>query len=431
MSRRIARPRPTPLVSRSNARRPRCALTPSPARRRRAGSASCDNGQHSPAPTCGDDGSCPPVTGVSCGGFACDGTECKTQCSGPTDCIAGTICSSGSCMGTKANGAACTDDNQCTSNECECADSNCSSKKCSAVPCVCSFNSDGDSSCDGNLASGVGDASGTCAGGSCNGSGGCLLANGSVCASASACGSGAASAPTPPAGRSVVTAPLSPNNCLCRFDSQGDGTCEGVLSANVDDATDSCGAVTCNGSGACKAANGAACGGDNDCGSGSCACTNATCGAKRCHPASTCVCGFDATSDGTCEGTLSFGANDGENSCPGGGCDGPRLTTACSLARRRLSAPCRACLVVARSPLGVFVQEPPMRPSRATTTPIAVAAMAASVAPVSFDQTEPTLHPRALRWGPSDRYVWRSGFEVESPIFSPPRLNNSRSPTSH
>lgn len=74
-------------------------------------------------------------------------------------------------------------------------------------------------------------------------------------------------------------------------------------------------------------ANGSSCTVGTECTSGECACSNASCTAKVCSPIA-CACGFDTTGDGTCDGYVAAGTNDGADSCGASACDG---TGACGL----------------------------------------------------------------------------------------------------
>ncbi len=80
---------------------------------------SCANGVvTSPANCPGDGPTCPATQSQTCGGYACDGTGCRTSCSDDSHCAAGHHCDGGQCVPDEGLGAACDADGDCTSGFC-------------------------------------------------------------------------------------------------------------------------------------------------------------------------------------------------------------------------------------------------------------------------------------------------------------------------
>ena len=90
-----------------------------------------------PQGTC-NSGACAPSTGTSCsGGLICaSATACKTTCTADGDCLTGNTCSSGICVGKKANGLVCTAANECLNGNC--VDGFCCESACSGTCVACS-----------------------------------------------------------------------------------------------------------------------------------------------------------------------------------------------------------------------------------------------------------------------------------------------------
>ncbi|MDY0000802.1 MAG: MopE-related protein [Polyangia bacterium] len=172
--------------------------------------------------TCNGLGTCSDGGTVNCSPYLCDGAglDCRTSCTLNTHCITGSYCDGGVCFGKKADGQACSDGSQCTSNFCfdgVCCNADCSGtcKSCNLTGNVgfCTnipANQDPDSECAGTCKScnGSGSCGNTAAGldpetecaetaastcstdGQCNGSGACRLwASGTECVAQSCTGS--------------------------------------------------------------------------------------------------------------------------------------------------------------------------------------------------------------------------------------------------
>ncbi|MBI2392003.1 MAG: hypothetical protein HYV09_20595 [Deltaproteobacteria bacterium] len=90
--------------------------------------AACAGGNAVPAATCDGTGSCAAPAPVKCAPYGCGGTACKTSCTTNADCALTATCSSGACVGRRANGMACADASECTSGYCAdgvCCDAGC------------------------------------------------------------------------------------------------------------------------------------------------------------------------------------------------------------------------------------------------------------------------------------------------------------------
>jgi hypothetical protein len=79
---------------------------------------SCTSGVAVPESFCDGHGACPEEAPVTCGGSACAGTGCGTDCGSSEPCPSSEYCSAGLCLPQKPNGAACTHGTQCTSGLC-------------------------------------------------------------------------------------------------------------------------------------------------------------------------------------------------------------------------------------------------------------------------------------------------------------------------
>ena len=86
-------------------------------------------------------------------------------------------------------------------------------------------------------------------------------------------------------------------DCDCRFNSNGDATCDSPLADGRDDPDDSCGVLTCNGAGSCNVTDGGACATDQTCESNRCECSNAGCSAHQCSPVDCNGCTFNFDGD--------------------------------------------------------------------------------------------------------------------------------------
>ncbi|HEY3446479.1 MAG TPA: MYXO-CTERM sorting domain-containing protein, partial [Myxococcales bacterium] len=62
----------------------------------------CADGMAMPASSCDGSGDCPATTPISCGDYACATNECRTDCTGPSDCAPGRACISSRCVVTDA-----------------------------------------------------------------------------------------------------------------------------------------------------------------------------------------------------------------------------------------------------------------------------------------------------------------------------------------
>jgi hypothetical protein len=125
------------------------------------GAPSCAGGKEIDVTTCDGGGHCP-VVQRSCGSYQCGATTCLTACAGDADCVAGSYCKAGACVGAQELGNPCTEDLQCKSGHCA------------------------DGVCCGVTSCGAGAA---CAGLGAN-AGQCLKGNGVVCAASPECASG-------------------------------------------------------------------------------------------------------------------------------------------------------------------------------------------------------------------------------------------------
>jgi hypothetical protein len=214
------------------------------------GTASCSNGQLTPAGACNGAGACSTATAVACpGGVVCaSAAACKAStCTADADCVSG-LCQAGVCMGKKENGATCGAADQCASGHC--SDGVCCNDACSGTCQACN-----DSSSGHTIGTCVNISGAPRAGhGSCGGSGTCA----SVCTGAS------------------PSCSFPGSSTTCRSPSCSGGTqtsaagCDGAgncLAAT----TQGCGAFLC-GATACDTS----CTSNNQCVSGA-ACVNGAC----------------------------------------------------------------------------------------------------------------------------------------------------------
>ncbi len=79
---------------------------------------SCTGSTLSHVSMCDGAGTCPDPSTESCAPYACNGTSCRTVCSGDSDCSAGNYCNAGVCLSTKPKGYMCSATTECTSGYC-------------------------------------------------------------------------------------------------------------------------------------------------------------------------------------------------------------------------------------------------------------------------------------------------------------------------
>jgi len=245
-----------------------------------------------------------------CGGTECEAgevcvvSECRPLCNTSNDCAAGSECIHGTCAPTCPSGAAgepcsirsrndgrcvestdgvvcrlladadCVLDSDCLDGHCECADNDCSARVCHTGCSACQYVFGGN--CTNTP---VGNRGEDCseAGWQCDASQACKVDDGSTCAADDDCVSRHCECVDATCSAKACSAAV----CDCRFNSDGDNTCDGDINDSLDDASDTCGTgLTCNGSGGCHAAQGDSCVTEDDCESGFCAdgfCCNNAC----------------------------------------------------------------------------------------------------------------------------------------------------------
>lgn len=291
--------------------------------------ASCTNNLQTNADICNGLGTCTDKGTLSCNGFACNGTVCKTSCASDTDCITGYYCggttckpkcnadtdctsnewcnpSNQHCQTKGINGTLCTGTNQCVSGFC--ADGVCCTSACSSLCQACTAAKKGsgsDGTC-GNIQNL--DPDNECPNIECY-TGNC---NAGVCAFSAfntSCGDALSCAPG-----------VQTNQDIC----SGTGTC-------TDKGTTSCGGYACNGS-TC----GTSCTSDANCLSAYyCETANSTCLAKcnldtDCFPNQWCNtanqhCVAKSANGGTC----TAGNQCSSSQCVDGYCCNNSCTGAC------------------------------------------------------------------------------------------------------
>lgn len=236
--------------------------------------------------------------GISdCSGLLCEAGSCRTSCSSSAHCLPGLECAGTSCIGKLAVGAGCGQDGHCTTGSCSpsgtCAEPVALLGDCNSAP-----------DCQTGL---------TCSTSRCRAGAGQACEGPNACASGHCeCGNASCSARA-----------CAANDCpSCRFDANGDGTCEGVIQSGRDDDENSCGALACNGAGACTGMAGAACTNPDDCGSGVCGCNEAGCPRRVClpGPCGTCTYWNGSSCAHLSAGVEHPGACDGPMACRGGSC---------------------------------------------------------------------------------------------------------------
>ena len=164
------------------------------------------------------------------------------------------------------------------------------------------------------------DPYGECGDSSCDGNGGCTAQKGSSCGAGSTCDAGFTCVDGVCCNEACDAACMA---CVGSLTGQPDGFCAPLMVSQGDPGK--CGenigctgtVTTCicqAGTGQCLHANAAACANDGECASGHCICVGAGCLLKACS-SNSCMCGFDANSDGDCDGFVSDGVDDAEHSC--------------------------------------------------------------------------------------------------------------------
>jgi hypothetical protein len=227
---------------------------------------SCTNGTVTNAKTCNGSMMCAAGGTKSCGGFACNGTDCYTTCSDSTQCAAGHGCIAGACITLKPNGMACTVAGECTTGNC--ADGVCCDHPCSGTCEACTAakkGSGGDGTC-GDIPAGL-DPDDECGLFTCAGGGKCVIdcnKNNALCNAGYYCNSSGTCAPKIAAGDpcSAMGACLS-GHCadgVC-CDTKCDAACQACTAALKGGGTDgTCGNLPvgtgCGGSHHCDAMGG-------------------------------------------------------------------------------------------------------------------------------------------------------------------------------
>lgn len=110
--------------------------------------ATCSVSTFTPARTCDGGGNCGAPAPVGCGLARCTVTGCIAPCGGNQDCVSPAICSQGTCVSGKPQGAMCTAGGECSSG-------NCVDNFCCDLPCT--------GPCSACAQAKTGAASGTCA----------------------------------------------------------------------------------------------------------------------------------------------------------------------------------------------------------------------------------------------------------------------------
>jgi hypothetical protein len=289
------------------------------------GDGTCNAGSIVGGKVCDGNGRCLPGPVVTCAPFLCDAStsppRCLQSCTTSAQCVAGRPCEDGSC-GKKADGAACTSDEQC--QNAHCVDGTCCATACAGACTSC--NQVGHEGTCRPVAAGGADPHGLCtdsrtadpascgSSGVCDGQGGCLkYAADTVCHPAS------------------CTAAVLTRTSTC----DGQGTCQGGV-------VQSCNPFGCR-NGQCNGA----CTGDADCAAGNtCNATTMSCGLKGIGQA----CGGNAE----CASTICA-----DGVCCNDTCDGPCQSCAlpsspgvCKNVAPGAADPHRQCIVTAASTCG-------------------------------------------------------------------------------
>jgi hypothetical protein len=99
--------------------------------------ASCTDGIRDEPRTCNGDGFCRTLQITDCGGFQCDGADCRTYCDNNTHCLPSAFCnSSHQCEGDRGLGSFCSSSSQCDSGYCR--DNRCCENDCAGECMACS-----------------------------------------------------------------------------------------------------------------------------------------------------------------------------------------------------------------------------------------------------------------------------------------------------
>ncbi|MBI4954590.1 MAG: hypothetical protein HY908_21375 [Myxococcales bacterium] len=320
------------------------------------GTESCSGFAYVPPAECNGSGTCVPGNTTTCpNNLVCNagGTACLTTCSVDGNCRSGFYCAAPNCAAKMADGASCGGDNECTNGHC--VDGVCCNNACGGACDACTaalkgtgvdgvcgympFGAAGSPSCSPYVCAGISAlCQWSCPGGDsscvnthyCNGLFACVpkLANGTACGGNNECEFGncvdgvccnsacgglcqACTAALKGSGSdgtcgSIATGTDPGNECAS-------GVCDGSSNVCVACVTDAncLGTEYCDGANTCqpKKANGAACGGNNQCTNGNCVdgfCCNTACGGAcdRCNTVG---------SEGTC--TILTGGAPGDPSC--------------------------------------------------------------------------------------------------------------------
>lgn len=108
----------------------------------------------------------------------------------------------------------------------------------------------------------------------------------------------------------------------CHWDGDGIGSCQPTGVGNFGESCTTSG-FACGTSGGCLLANGQSCAQNGDCASGHCECSGPDCApTSMICSAVDCDCKYNSDGDAVCDGPLTFGLEDPDNTCGGSGCDG-------------------------------------------------------------------------------------------------------------
>jgi uncharacterized repeat protein (TIGR01451 family)/uncharacterized protein (TIGR03382 family) len=321
--------------------------------------ASCAGGVATLAASCDGAGRCPAIQTVACAPNTCSGTTCGGGCSVDADCgSSGLWCEGGVCVAKLGAGAACSGDGQCGTGHC--ADGVCCDTACNGQ-CEACAQPGSVGTCSPTAGEPVGarpacGGDGSACGGTCDGTNRsqCGYPSTSVQCRAPSCAGGVSTVVSTCDGAGSCPAPqrlTCPGGATCAAGVETLApSCNGVACAPLQ--TQACGAYVCDASacftscsadGQCQAgswcsgttstcvpqkADGAACGGTDQCQSGHCVdgfCCDSACNGQ-CE-----ACGLPGL-HGTCSPVTGAPlsprvacASDG--SACGGACDGARRTT--------------------------------------------------------------------------------------------------------
>ena len=348
------------------------------------GEESCTSGAYRPPATCNNQGQCVDSASRTCNPYVCAGTKCLDKCTRDIDCVAGQVCTNGSC-GLKPAGATCTTGTECLSTHC--AQGVCCNAACNGacVACdlagsmgICTSVKDGSTdpqvACVASPQSSCG-TTGKCVGGAC-----AKWASGSKCGDA-VCASASSVKPTAACdgnGTCVTPANRSCGNFMCQIDA-----CKTICTTDND-----CLAPTTCSNGSCGLKGpGAACTAANQCASGFCtegvccdsACSDATGTTGLCRsckvagkvgtctpvaaggvdPKSRCVASApgsgNCSNDGTCNGAGACRPWSTATGCRQQSCAGSTLTAAANCdgagnCQPAMTSPCAPYVCSATSP---------------------------------------------------------------------------------